>query len=38
MRITHISDIHFNFENFKTSTLRNKLLSCVLEKEIKVDA
>lgn len=38
MRIMHISDIHFNFENFRTSTLRKKLLSCVQEKDIKVDA
>lgn len=38
MRVMQISDIHFNYTNFKTGTLRNRLLSYVQDNDIKVDA
>lgn len=38
MRVMQISDIHFNYDNFRSSTLRNRLLSYVQIHNIKVDA
>lgn len=38
MKVLHISDIHFNYKNFESEVLRNRLLRYIDENNIKVDA
>jgi len=37
MKWLHISDIHFNFKGYESSTVRNKLLSALKDLKISVD-
>lgn len=38
MKVLHISDIHFNYRNFESVVLRNRLLRYIDENNIEVDA
>lgn len=37
MKWLHISDFHFNFKGYESSTVRNKLISALKEQKISVD-